>query len=123
MDWVSIIVAIISALAGGGLLSLLTLRETKKSLNIDNQAKEDDRWSKLADELQDENTRLNEKLDKKDARITELEDTISLLRTELGETRIDLVRATLLKCDRIECANRKPPFGYRNIDLDKEIEQ
>ena len=122
MDWVSIIVAIISALAGGGLISLLTLRETKKSLRIDNQVKEDDRWSKLADELQDENTRLNEKLDKKDARITLLEDTISALRTELGETKIDLVRATLLKCDRVECATRKPPFGYRNIDLDKEIE-
>lgn len=122
MDWISIILALIGALAGGGLISLLTLRETKKSLKIDNQAKEDDRWSKLADELQDENARLNEKLDKKDARITELEDTVSALRTELGDVKTDLVRATLLKCDRIECSNRKPPFGYRNIDLDKEIE-
>ena len=67
MDWVSIIVAIVSALAGGGLISLLTLRETKKSLKIDNQIKEDDRWSKLADELQTENEKLNERIEKKDA--------------------------------------------------------
>ena len=90
-------------------------------MKLDNAEKEDNRWSKLADELQDENTRLNEKLDKKDSRITELEDIVSSLRTELGETKVELAKATLLRCSRVECSNRVPPFGYRNVDLDKEI--
>lgn len=122
MDWISIIVAIVSALAGGGLISLLTLRETKKSLKIDNQIKEDDRWSKLADELQTENEKLNERIEKKDARITELEDVVSDLRTKLDNTRTKCAIAELLRCEAVSCPNRQPPLGIRNVDVEKLVD-
>ena len=121
MDWTTIITSIISALAGG-LISLLTLRETKKSLKIDNKAKEDDRWSKLADELQDENSKLSDRLEKKDARITELEDITSDLRTKLDETRTKCAIAEILRCEAISCPSRVPPLGIRNIDVEKIID-
>lgn len=122
MDWTTIITSIISALAGGGLISLLTLRETKKSLKIDNKAKEDDRWSKLADELQDENVKLNDRLDKKDSRVTELEDTVSDLRTKLDGTRTKCAIAELLRCETVSCPSRVPPLGVRNMDIEKIVE-
>ena len=122
MDWVSIIIALISALAGGGLVSLLTLRETKKGLKIDNAEKEDNRWSKLADELQDDNAKLNERLERKDARITELEDTVSDLRTVLDGTRTKCAIAEILRCETVSCPSRVPPLGVRNLSVEKLIE-
>jgi predicted nuclease with TOPRIM domain len=122
MDWTTIITSIISALAGGGLISLLTLRETKKSLKIDNKAKEDDRWSKLADELQDENVKLNDRLEKKDSRVTELEDTVSDLRTKLDSTRTKCAIAEILRCETVSCPSRVPPLGVRNMDIEKIVE-
>lgn len=119
MDWISILVALIGALAGGGLISLLTLRETKKSLKIDNQAKEDSRWSNLVKELQIQNEKLNERVERKDARITELEDTNAALRQKLDETSTALAKATLLRCSKLGCTSRIPPLGYSELTPDE----
>jgi len=119
MDWISILVALIGALAGGGLISLLTLRETKKSLKIDNQAKEDSRWSNLVKELQIQNEKLNERVEHKDARITELEDTNAALRQKLDETSTALAKAALLRCSKLGCISRIPPLGYSELTPDE----
>lgn len=123
MDWVSIIIAIIGALAGGGLISLLTIRETKKSMKLDNAEKEDNRWEKLANELQDQNEKLNDRLDKKDALIQEKDDIISDLRSKLDETRSELVKAKMMRCSRLACPDRKPPFGYAELTPDELLEE
>ena len=119
MNWISILVALIGALAGGGLISLLTLRETKKSLKIDNQTKEDSRWSNLVKELQIQNEKLNERVERKDARITELEDTNAALRQKLDETSTALAKATLLRCSKLGCTSRIPPLGYSELTPDE----
>lgn len=123
MDWASIIIAIIGALAGGGLISLLTIRETKKGLKIDNAEKEDNRWEKLANELQDQNEKLNERLDKKDALLQEKDDVISDLRSKLDETRTALVQTKMMRCSRLSCQDRKPPFGYSELTPDELLEE
>lgn len=51
MEWTTIIVSIISALAGGGLISLLTIRETKKSKKLANTEKELELEDKKKDEV------------------------------------------------------------------------
>ena len=118
MDWASIIIAVIGALAGGGLISLLTIRETRKGLKIDNAAKEDERWSKLADELQDQNEKLNERLDKKDALLQEKDDIIGDLRNKLDNSRTRCAMSEILKCVNINCSNREPKLGTRNLDIE-----
>lgn len=111
MDWASIVIAVVGALAGGGLISLLTIRETRKSMKIDNAAKEDDRWAKLADELEDQNDKLNDRLDKKDALLQEKDDIIADLRNKLDSVRSQCSVATLLRCNTISCPNRVPPIS------------
>lgn len=123
MDITSILIAIIGALAGGGLVSLLTIRETKKSMKIDNKAKEDDRWSKLADELKDQNETLNERIDKKDARIIELEDRNATLREQLDKSRSKCIAAELIKCVKLECTDRVPKIGTKYLDVDQIVKQ
>lgn len=121
MEWTSIIVAIVSALAAGGLTSLLTIRESKKGKQLDNKEKEDNRWSKLCDELQDQIENLNERLTKKDERIIELEDSNATLRQRLDETNTALAKANLLKCSKLQCVSRIPPLGYSELTPEEII--
>lgn len=123
MDFTSIIIAIIGALAGGGLISLLTIRETRKGLKIDNKGKEQDQFVKLIDQLQDQNEKLNVRIDVKDARITELEDRNAVLRQQLDEKNTALAKATLLRCTRLNCERRKPPLGYSELSPEEVIEE
>lgn len=122
MEWTTIIVALISALAGGGVTSLVTMREKKKEKQIENKEKEenvkekeDSRWEKLADQLQDQIENLNSRIDKKDARITELEDSNAELRHKLDEVNSAVIKATLLKCSKLRCADRIPPLGFTEL--------
>lgn len=123
MELSTIIISIVSALLGGGLLSLFTIRETKKGLAIDNKEKEDNRWSKLVDELQDQVGKLNERLERKDARITELEDRCSDLSFKLDKSNTDLAKALLLKCTKLSCSSRRPPLGYSELSPEEIIEE
>jgi predicted nuclease with TOPRIM domain len=84
-------------------------------MHIENKQKEDERYLKLIDELQDQNTILNERLDKKDERIIELEDRCAELRNKLDEANTNLAKASLLKCTRLACDRRKPPLGYTEL--------
>lgn len=66
---------------------------------------------------------LNERLDKKDERIVELEDRCVSYRTKIDSLNTELTKATLLKCSRLRCENRKPPFGYTELTTDELMEQ
>ena len=123
MDWVTIITALIAALAGGGLTSLVKIRESKKGAQLDNKEKEDNRWSKLCDELQDQIENLNMRLDKKDTRITELEDANASLHIKLDEANTALAKATLLRCTRLGCDKRKPPLGYLELSPEEIMQE
>lgn len=116
MDLISIIGAAVAAVGGvSGLVAMFTIRETKKGMALDNKEKEDNRWSKLCDELQDQIETLNERLTNKDARITELEDSNAALRSQLDSANTELAKALILKCSRISCSSRRPPLGYTEL--------
>lgn len=119
MDIITIVSSLVSALLGGGLITVFTLRDIKKGLKIDNNAKEDDRWSKLCDEQQDQIEKLNERLEKKDARIIELEDRDTMLRKSLDGVRTQCAVAELLKCVNVACQNREPKLGTKQVDIDE----
>ena len=123
MEWTSIIVALVGALAGGGLVRLLTLGQTKKSMEIENSEKEDSRYLTLINELQDQIEKVNERLDKKDSLLQEKDDVISDLRCKLDETRTALVQAKMMRCSRLSCNDRKPPFGYSELTPDELLEE
>ena len=115
IDWTTILIAVVGSISIGELISLFTAREQKKGMQIDNKQKEDERYLALINELQDQNSALTERLDKKDARIIELEDRCADLRNKLDEANTSLAKATLLKCSRLSCVDRKPPLGYTEL--------
>ena len=115
MDWITLGTALIASLSGGWLISLLTIRETRKKLNVENKEKEGEVYVKLIDELQDQIEKQNERLDKKDAIIQEKDDIIADLRHRLDEANSALIKATLLKCSKLACPDRRPPLGFTEL--------
>lgn len=121
--WLTIIELVISAIAGGALTGIFTIHETRKSMKIDNKTKEDERWHSFADELQEQITQLNERMDKKDSRIMELEDRNASLRQQLDEKNTSLAKATLLRCTKLNCERRRPPLGYSELSPEEIMEE
>ncbi len=115
IEWTTIAIAVVGSISVGELINLFTVKEHRKGMHIENKQKEDERYLKLIDELQDQNTILNERLDKKDERIIELEDRCAELRNKLDEANTNLAKASLLKCTRLACDRRKPPLGYTEL--------
>lgn len=137
MEWTTIIVALISALIPSGLIGFFTIREQKHAAKLANQEKEtdikdkeDSRWERLADQLSDQIEKMqeqsavtNERMEKKDARITELEDQNAMLRQQLDQANTNYVKANLLKCTTLSCIDRKPPLGFTELTPEEMLRE
>ena len=121
IEWTTIVIAIAGSISIGEIINLFTIREHKKGMKIENKEKEDNRWEKLADQQAEQIVQLNERMEKKDARIIELEDRCADLRNKLDEANTNLAKATLLKCNRLNCTDRRPPLGYTELSPDEVI--
>lgn len=135
MDWSLIIELVMAVITGGVVTSLVTMRETKRGMKLDNIAKEEetknleiDRWSRLCDDLQSQLAEsqnrldgLNDKLDKKDERIMELEDRCVNYRNKIDTLNTALAKAIMMRCTRLKCEDRKPPFGYTELNVEERM--
>ncbi len=116
MDVLTIITGVLAAIGGvSGLVALFTLKETKQGKQLENDGHKQEMELRLVNELQDQVEKLNERLDKKDARIMELEDSNASLRGQLDAANTALAKATLLRCTRLQCESRRPPLGYSEL--------
>ena len=127
--WVYVVGPIIGALAGC-ISTILFLPQIKQQKIIENQAKaienevkQADEWKKLYEEekalRQDEFKSWSEERNHLLAKIEDLYDRITQHRDEKGkmatritELEINNTRLSMLKCEVVNCPNRKPPTGY-----------
>lgn len=118
------ILAIIGSLGGmTGIASLLYIKQERKSKDLDNEAKQSEEWRKLYEEergccLQARKD-YDETIKEKDAKIDELFAEISNQRNQkvelhnrIAEMTVELTKLRMLKCEAVNCVNRKPPTGY-----------
>lgn len=111
MDWTNIIIAVISALGGGGLAVLFTRKETKEGMSLDNMQKVLDAKDRIIEEREERCKELKNDLDKKDAKIDELHKMNATLRHRLDDANTKAAVAEVMRCDITKCTNRRPPFG------------
>lgn len=121
MEWTTIIVAIIGALAGGGVTSLVTMREKKTGKQLENQSNLQEIELKLVNELQDQIENLNLRIEKKDEMLAEKDDIISDLKDRLDKSRSKCSVNEILKCVKLECPSREPKIGTRYVDVEQII--
>lgn len=110
MDWSNIIIAIISAvLSGGGVATLLMLKENKQSKRVDNDLK-------FSEGLQERIKHLEEQLEKKDEKIETLYSEKDELRNDNDRLSTENAVLRVYKCVKVGCIEREPPFGAFNPD-------
>lgn len=128
MDWTTIIVAVISAMGGGGLVRLFTRKETKEGMTLDNMQKVIDAKDRIIEEREARCKELKADLAKKDEIIAQKEQCIaelhkdkSILYDKLDKANSRAAVNKLLKCQEIGCAQRRPPLGEGAADTFKQI--
>lgn len=128
MDWTTIIVAVISAFGGGGLVRLFTRKETKEGMTLDNMQKVIDAKDRIIEEREARCKELKADLAKKDETIAQKEQYITDLHKDNSTLYDKLDKANsraavnkLLKCQEIGCAHRRPPLGEGAADTFRQI--
>lgn len=118
MDWTTVITTILAALIPtGGVAALFTVRERKTELTLNNMAKINEQWSSFSERDELRRKELKDDLERKDRKIDELYSEISKLRNALDEERTELARASMMRCVRIRCVDRDPPYGTTKLNV------
>lgn len=111
MDWNAIIMAVLSAIGGGGLTFFFTRKETKEGMSLDNMQKVLDAQHRLIAEREERCKEFKLDLEKKDCKIEELHKINATLRHKLDDVNTRAAVAEVMRCDITKCTNRIPPFG------------
>ncbi|MBO7314427.1 MAG: hypothetical protein J6U49_02055 [Alistipes sp.] len=112
MDWSALLIAIVgAALGGGGVGSLLYVRENRAQKALANELSLAMGWKEMAE-------RKTEMVAEKDKKIEQLYDERAEQAKIIDDLRSDNARLSVFKCIKIGCADRKPPFGTTNTIFD-----
>ena len=112
MDWTQIVITILSLLIPtGGIVAIFTAREKKTEMALNNMNKINEQWEAFSTKEEERRKELKEDIDKRDSKIDEQYREISRLRNELDNERTERAKAEMMKCLRIKCVDRHPPFG------------
>lgn len=92
-------------------MAIFTAREKKTEMALNNMNKINEQWEAFSTKEEERRKELKEDIDKKDKKIDEQYREISRLRNELDNERTERAKAEMMKCLRIKCVERHPPFG------------
>lgn len=125
------ILSIVGSLGGlTGVVSLFYIKQERKSKELDNEtkdlnneAKQSDEWRKLYEEeracfrsaRQEYDATIKEKDEKIDSLYAEISNQRNQkveLHNKIAEMTVELTKLKMLKCEVVNCLNRKPPTGY-----------
>ena len=98
-------------LGGGGLIALFLITERKTKAQMENTAQAIVEWQKIVE-------RSHQDLEEAKERAKELQDLYLVqfdintkLRQELDEKNTRIAVLTLLRCKKLKCIDREPPYG------------
>lgn len=98
-------------LGGGGLIALFLITERKTKAQMENTAQAIVEWQKIVE-------RSHQDLEEAKERAKELQDLYLVqfdintkLRKELDEKNTKIAVLSLLRCRKLKCIDREPPYG------------
>ena len=98
-------------LGGGGLIALFLITERKTKAQMENTAQAIAEWQKIVErshkDLEEEKTRAKEFQDLYMVQF----DINTKLRKELDEKNTKIAVLSLLRCRKLKCIDREPPYG------------
>lgn len=132
--WATLLInALVTLISVGGLGWIFTIREDRKAKKLENKQKElnieehkkDEiikDWKEIAEERRKRCEELKSECDKKDEKIVEKDNIISDLRAKLDARNTYCAVSEMLRCEKVACTDRKPPYGMKEIKLDDNFE-
>lgn len=138
MDWLTVTISgIISLLSVGGIGWLFTVRQDRRSKDLDNKAKENEiedirkdnaieDWRTLVEEYKQRVVTLSTSLDETAERSRRKDEIITDLRKQIDNLNTYAARLEIFKCGVLSCAKRVPKisneiFEKDNVDPSKKI--
>lgn len=117
------IIQLITVLIGsGGIVALFLIAERKTKAQTENITTAIEQWQKIVGRSQSE-------LEDAQARAKEFRELYMIqfdintkLRKELDEKNTRIAVLSLLRCHKLRCIDREPPFGYEVATEDKQQE-
>lgn len=114
--------SVVSLVLGIG-STVLFFPQTRREKNLQNEAKQAEEWRKLYEEERkardedqkdwhDERNRLDAKIDDLYIQINHHRDEKATIIKRNTTLEVENTRLSMLKCEVVNCPNRKPPTGF-----------
>ena len=113
MDWMTIGLAFLTFISGGGIAAIVLLPQKRRSAEIENEAKVSEQWKELYIQFREEKSRQSDLIDK-------LYDDLTAARNQNNTLTTNNAILKLWKCEILECGYRKPPIS---ADPFKKLEE
>jgi hypothetical protein len=113
MDWMTIGIAFLTFISGGGIAAIVLLPQKRRSADLENEAKVSEQWKELFIQCREEKSRQSDLIDK-------LYDDLTVARNQNNTLTTNNAILKLWKCEKLECGNRKPPIS---ADPFKKLEE
>lgn len=133
MEWLTLVInAVVTLLGIGGIGWIFTVRQDRRSKDLDNKAKENEiedkkkadiiqDWKDIAEERKHRAEKLVEDNEALQERIIKKDEIITSLRTKIDNLNSYCAVAELLKCETLDCQSRKPPFASSIVSTSKSL--
>lgn len=112
--WENIIIALAGVISGGGLLSIFTLKQTKRGKEIENEVHLVAEYKELLEQYKTEREAMLQEREEERKRYADLVAKYTEVSVKLDLMEKMYNQAVLLRCDKIQCQQRIPP-----VDRDK----
>ena len=107
---------LISALLGGGIVSLFLIPEKKVASRLDNAERLIAKYEPLMQRLTEENEQLKKEVKRLNGIINEQEDKIAELKTRMHTMELIGREDKALRCEKIRCKSRRPPIDKKKLE-------
>lgn len=113
----SIIQLITVLLGSGGLIAIFLVSEKKTAAMLENIAKANEEWKKIIDRQTEENNTLRSENITLQEKYHQQFDINTALRQEIDTKNTKIAVLSLLRCKKLRCIDRGPPYGSGIVDL------
>ena len=113
----SIIQLITVLLGSGGLIAIFLVSEKKTAAMLENIAKANEEWKKIIDRQTEENNTLRSENATLQEKYHQQFDINTALRQEIDTKNTKIAVLSLLRCKKLRCIDRDPPYGSGVVDL------
>lgn len=121
MEIGNIIDIVITTLFGGGIVTFVTLKDKKTEAMLLNMERVIEELRVLVNGYKEEVLTLKGELKEKEVYIDELHRKESGLYEKLDKANSRAAVFKILKCTKVACGDRVPPFGSGSVEVLKQI--